>query len=220
MQEAVAIAREVGDLRELAMAVRFLGHVLYNLGEYEAAAASLKESLLLARRIQDHFGIPWSLHFLGDLVLQQGDSRQAQELYQESIALLRELKDNVILAYALRRLGLVMREHKNYERAEALCQESLKLNFAVGDRRAVAACLVGLAGLAVVQGHTVQAAQLLGIAERLLNAIAAHLFLVDQREYEHHLKSVRGQLDTSTFDQAWAEGQSMTIEQAVAFALT
>ena len=83
MQEAVAIAREVGDLRELAMAVRFLGHVLYNLGEYEAAAASLKESLLLARRLQDHFGIPWSLHFLGDLVLQQGDSRQAQELYQE-----------------------------------------------------------------------------------------------------------------------------------------
>src|SRR5258706_16417247 len=75
-------------------------------------------------------------------------------------------------------------------------------------------------GLAVVQGHTVQAAQLLGAAERLLNAIAAHLFLVDQREYEHHLKSVRGQLDTSTFDQAWAEGQSMTIEQAVAFALT
>ena len=112
-----------------------------------------------------------------------------------------------------------MRGYKENDRAKTLCQESLELNFALGDRRAVAASLVGLAGLAVVQGHAIHAAQLLGAAEKMLNDIAAHLFLDDQREYEHHLESVQSQLDTRTFNRAWAEGQSMSMEQAAAYAL-
>jgi ATP/maltotriose-dependent transcriptional regulator MalT len=219
LEEAEAIAREVGDQRELALAVRFLGHVLYNLGEFESVARSLEESLVLARKLQDRYGIAWSLHFLGDLVLQQGNPERAQRLYEESIDLVRELKEKGLLALAARRLGFVMRGYHDYPRAKALCQESLELNLALGDRRGVAASLAGLAGLAVVQGHTVQAAQLLGAAKRLLDDIAAHLFLDDQREYEHHLESVRTQLDAPTFDRAWAEGQSMSMEQAAAFAL-
>jgi non-specific serine/threonine protein kinase len=220
LEEAVTIAREVDDLRELALAVRFLGHVLYNLGEYEAAAALLEESLQLAHKLQDHYGIAWSLHFLGDLALRQGNREQAQSLYQESISRLRELKDSTVLAYTLRRLGMVMRGNHDYARAKALCQESVRLNFALRDRRAVAASLVGLAGLAFVEGHAVDAAKLLGAAERLLNDANAHLHLDDQREYELHLESVKSQLDVPTFNQAWAEGQAMTIEQTVAFALT
>jgi tetratricopeptide (TPR) repeat protein len=93
LEEAEAIAREVGDQRELALAVRFLGHVLYNLGEFESVARSLEESLVLARKLQDRYGIAWSLHFLGDLVLQQGNPERAQRLYEESIDLVRELKE-------------------------------------------------------------------------------------------------------------------------------
>ncbi|HVO70828.1 MAG TPA: hypothetical protein VMT24_12330 [Aggregatilineaceae bacterium] len=97
-------------------------------------------------------------------------------------------------------------------------QESVKLNFATRDRRGVAASLVGVAGVAVVQDQFVQAAQLLGAVGKLLNEIAAHLYLDDQREYELHLESVQKQLDVPTLNRAWAEGQSMTMEQAVTFA--
>jgi predicted ATPase/DNA-binding CsgD family transcriptional regulator len=219
LEEALAIAREVGDERELAPAVRFLGHVRYYLGENEVAVLLLEESLALARKLQDRSGIAWSLHFLGDLILQQGNPDRAQRLYQESIDLLRGLDDKALLGYATRRLGLVMRGYQDYARSNALCQESLELNLAIGDRRGVAGSLVGLAGLAIAQGHTVHAAQLLGAAERLLNDIGAHFFFSDQVEYQRHIDNLRTQLGSASFDMAWAEGQTMSMEQAVAHAL-
>ena len=219
LEEAIAIAREMEDQRELALAVRTLGPVLYGLGEYEAAGMSLEENLLLARKLADRYGIAWSLMFLGDVALQAGNTEQAQRFYQESIDLLRELEDTAFLAYAVRRLGLVMAGYQDYEYSRILYQESLELNIALGDRRAIAAGLVYLAGLAVTQGRAVHGTQLLGAAERLLNDIAAHLLLTDQVEYGRHLETARRQLDTPTFNQAWAEGQCMTKEQACAHAL-
>ncbi len=54
----------------------------------------------------------------------------------------------------------------------------------------------------------IRAAQLLGAAEQLLKDMSAHLMFLDQLEYERHLSSVRNRLDTLTFSQVWAEGQS------------
>ncbi len=219
LEEALAIAREVEDQRELEKAVLLLGPVLYSLGEYEAARLSLEEGLLLARKLQDRRAIAWSLVAMADLAQLQGNTEQAQGLYKESIGLLRELEDKGLFAFTLRRLGLVMLADQDYERSRVLCQESLELTVAIRNRRGVAACLVGLAGLAIAQGYCVHAVRLLAAVDTLLNDIAAHLLLTDQVEYERHLKSVRAQLDSPTFDRAWAEGQSMTMEQAVSYAL-
>jgi hypothetical protein len=41
----------------------------------------------------------------------------------------------------------------------------------------------------------------------------------DLIEYDRNLAAVRSQLDEATFAQAWAEGQAMTLEQAMAYAL-
>ena len=37
--------------------------------------------------------------------------------------------------------------------------------------------------------------------------------------YEQHLEAVRTQLDPDSFTLAWAEGQAMALEQAIAYAL-
>jgi predicted ATPase/DNA-binding CsgD family transcriptional regulator len=219
LDEAISISRALGDLQGLAIGLRTLGPVLYSLGEYEAAGGSLEESLTLSRRVQDSFGTAWSLVFLGDVVLQQGNMQQAKLLYQEGIDLDRELGDKALLAYAVRRLAFVMAQHKDYEQAQTLCQESLRLNLSTGHHRAVAAGLVALAGIALALNHTRYAVNLVAAADRLLQEIAAHLLHTDQREYERHLEIARTRLDTPTFRQAWAEGQSMTMVQAVAYAL-
>ncbi|HVO42816.1 MAG TPA: helix-turn-helix domain-containing protein [Aggregatilineales bacterium] len=216
LKEAVAIAREVGDLRELVQAVRYLGSVLYCLGEYELAASSLEESLALARKMQDIYGVYFSLTYLGDVALKQGNPKRAQWLYQECIDPLKKRHDKTLLTYTLRRLAVVILESNDYAQAKVLCQESLHLNLAIGDRRAVAANLVGFAGIAIAQGHTIYAAKLLGAADTLLKEIAAKFLLPDQFEYERHMEVARNRLAASTFDRAWAEGQTMTMEQVAA----
>jgi len=216
LEEALSIAREAGDQRGIALTTRNLGPVIYSLGEYEVARLLLEESLPLAYELQDRYGIGWCLCFLGDVVLQQGNSERAQKLYRESIVLFSESGDKAVLAYALRRLGLVMLGYEDYRQSIALCQESLKLNVAISDWRAVAACLVGLAGIAVTQSQTLHAAQLLGAVATFLDDHTLHLLLPDRVEYEHHINVLRKLLDSEVFNAAWAEGQSLTLEQVVA----
>jgi hypothetical protein len=43
--------------------------------------------------------------------------------------------------------------------------------------------------------------------------------LVDQLEINHFLKLCRAQCEQAAFDQAWAAGRAMTLEQAEVYAL-
>jgi predicted ATPase/transcriptional regulator with XRE-family HTH domain len=220
LEQASAVAREVGNMELLILADRSLGYGLSCLGEYEAAESPFEESLLLARQLQDNYGVAWSLIFMGDMMLGQGNAEQAQKLYLEGIELLKPLDDKVMISFALRRLGLVMRGYQDYERSKAFYRESLKISWLVRIPANVVADLVGLAGTALAQGHAVHATQFLGAANKFhINGGQTLLFL-DQHEYERHLENAHAQLDASVFEKAWADGQSMTMEQAFKFALS
>jgi hypothetical protein len=49
--------------------------------------------------------------------------------------------------------------------------------------------------------------------------MAGRLDPSDQKEFDHYVAAVRGQLDEPAFAKAWAEGRAMTMEQAMEFAL-
>jgi hypothetical protein len=53
----------------------------------------------------------------------------------------------------------------------------------------------------------------------LLDPISASLDPADRAEYDSILTYARSQLDDATFEVAWAAGQVMTLEQAIAGAL-
>ncbi len=42
---------------------------------------------------------------------------------------------------------------------------------------------------------------------------------VDQAEYDRYVAAARAQLDDHAWAAAWAEGQAMTLERAIAYAL-
>ena len=65
------------------------------------------------------------------------------------------------------------------------------------------------------QGQPARAARFLGATESLVvDGTAAWHFA-----HEHFVATVRAQLDEATFAAAWAEGQALTLEQAIAEAL-
>jgi len=75
----------------------------------------------------------------------------------------------------------------------------------------------GCTGLA--QGHLVRAARLLGATESLLNAVAGKPFPTDQAEYDHTVAALCAPLAGASLDAAWAEGQAMTVQQVIDYAL-
>jgi hypothetical protein len=46
-----------------------------------------------------------------------------------------------------------------------------------------------------------------------------HTLAPDRKDYERYLASARAQLDEAAWEAAWQEGQAMTLEQAVEYAL-
>src|SRR5262249_52477903 len=67
--------------------------------------------------------------------------------------------------------------------------------------------------------RALQAARLFGAAAVLREAANAPLAARHRAEYERQVAAARALLDPASFAAAWAEGQAMTLDEAVAYAL-
>jgi predicted ATPase/DNA-binding XRE family transcriptional regulator len=260
LEESVAIWRELGDTRGLALALSVgnsLGWVTFQEGPVAAARALFAEGLALWRELGDRWGLAWALWGLGAAV-QHDDPATARPILEESVALFREVGDRSGLAFTLVGLGLVARLEGDYtwagalveecltlghelrnkaiisvalqhlgkvvqaqgdeQRALALYQESVALAQPLEHKENIVLCLVGLGGVAGAVGQAERAARLLSAAETLYDTIG--LPWPEMRaDYDRYVAAVRAQLGEATFAAAWAEGQAMTQEQAIAYAL-
>jgi len=76
------------------------------------------------------------------------------------------------------------------------------------------------AALAGSRGQPVRSARLWGAAEALREALGIVFSPVEQRLYGAYIATMRIQLDKTAREVAWAEGQAMTFEEAVEYALS
>jgi tetratricopeptide (TPR) repeat protein len=61
-------------------------------------------------------------------------------------------------------------------------------------------------------------ARLLGAAEILREKLNSHMLPPEQIEYDQAMVSLRAGLDVASLSAAWAEGRTLTMEEAIAFA--
>jgi len=89
----------------------------------------------------------------------------------------------------------------------------------LGDRQGLAMCLAGLAMAAAVDEDPRRAARLWGAAEALRQSIGVRSSAASRVMREQLTAIAREQLGDEVFAAAWAEGQKLTIEQAIELAL-
>ena len=219
LEESLAIQREVGDKSGSAESLNNLGMLARNQGDHEQAAALSRESLALYREIGDKGGSAEALKNLGLAVCGQGDYAAARSFFEEAISLGREAGHQPAVAASLDGLGVVAYEQGDYAAARTRHVESLVIWWEVGYKPAIASCLEGLARVACAQDHPERAAQLLGAAEALREAIGVPLPPADRAQHGRHRERGRAKLGEEMFAAAWTEGRAMTLEQAVAYAL-
>ena len=105
-----------------------------------------------------------------------------------------------------------------FAEAAARLRESLMDNFALGDIQAVAASLGAYGVLAQVRHDLCRAARLFGVSEALSKSIHIPLMTSDADQVRRAVAALRTQLDAATLSTEWAAGQSMSLEQAIAYA--
>jgi ATP/maltotriose-dependent transcriptional regulator MalT len=216
-EEALALFREVGDIRGIAWSLFRLAWVLIiSQGDPAKVHTLLEEGLALCRGVGHKVGIVRALGLLGEVFLQQGNTIKARLLMEENVALSREIGYRYYTAESLSLLGRVTASQGDYATARAFYEESLVISREVGDKLIIAFCLEGLADVLAVQGEPAWAAQLWGAAESLREAMGTPLPPVYRPAYERSVAAARAQLGEKAITAAWAEGRSMTLEQALA----
>jgi hypothetical protein len=103
-----------------------------------------------------------------------------------------------------------------------MLEEGVTLSEQIGDQANLSYFLEGLAVVAGMEGDAEHSVQLLGAAERLLEEAGASVYNYykpDRPLYARTTANVRSRLGEEGFEEAWAEGRTMTFEQAVEYAL-
>jgi hypothetical protein len=149
----------------------------------------------------------------------QGDLERAKATSEEAAAMLREQKYLSYLADALDNLGWVALLRDESERARTLYIERIQLRLDTGDNLGAPDDLEGLACVAAARGETERAARLFGASEALSEEMGAPPESGESALQEPYLAAARSQLDEASWQEAWAQGQAMTLEEAISYAL-
>ena len=115
-------------------------------------------------------------------------------------------------------LGYIAQHEGDLVRAEAQFRESLVMFRRLGNRRGMAECMAGLAGLRARQGQAGWGASMLSAAEACLHATGGAWWPADRVEVEANRRLLHDELDEPTFAAAWDKGRGMNLEQALRFA--
>lgn len=217
-EESLALSRAVGDQRSIVNALANLASVVNIQGNHERAAMLYEESLAFSRAAGDKLGIAADLNNLGNAVFELGEYDRAWALYEESRALYAASGDQYGVSLALCNLGDLAHHRGHTEHAQAYLAESLALAHTLSNNLGCIEALEKLAWLAVTWGVPERAAQLWGAAEQQRATLGAARSPQEAAEHATRMQSARALLDEAAFAAAWAKGQSMSLEAAVAFA--
>ncbi len=219
-QASLDIYRELGNTRGISDILMQFGWMAMRSGDYPQAIRHLEEFRALAQTSGDKSNLAFALSGLGEAAVRQGQYERAVVLLEQGLALNRERKDKWGTGTILGSLGWVALRQRDFERMRVHLGESLTVRIDVGDRGGIAWCLEKLAEAASLQGQFQQAAQLFGAAAALRAPIKSVIDPADQPDHEQSLAVLRARLGEESFVAAWAEGSAMTVEQAVAVALS
>lgn len=157
-EEALALAREVGDEIAAARALMSLGNVHSRRGEYDRAESLFLESREIYHRLADGPGEGGAWLNLGDLYLARGETARAREVFDTAVALARRGGNIVGLGFALGYLGSLAYEEDDLDEAGRRFKESLEAFRAVGGGEISQAWMVaGLGAVARERGDVAQA---------------------------------------------------------------
>jgi predicted ATPase len=219
LEEALALSRDVGDRWTEAGVLSNLATAAIGKGDHGRAADILEAGEKLYRSLGDRGRLAPCLANQGYIALIQGDHKRARKLIEESLVLARETEDKWMIAMALANLGFATLHYGDHEQAAALLLEGLELGRELGDKMTQAECLEGLACVAATRGEAPQTAQLFGVAEVSREAMGVPLPPEEHALREPYMVDARSRLDGSAWENAWEQGRSMSLDEAVSYAL-
>jgi len=216
LEQSLLLYQDLGDQQRLGWVRFLLAYLLFVSQQDQPLAQQLAEQSLAHFREQDNIlysSAPLSL--LGLIHMERGELEAARALLENSLAIDKQFgteAEDIHIA-----LGRLLALQGDVAAARHHYQESLTLLFEQNVcKENIAASLEGLAALEVGQGAPSLAARLWGAAAALRDTIGAPIYPVYRDYLEQAIARARATLGEQAFRTAWAEGRSLTPQQALA----
>jgi tetratricopeptide (TPR) repeat protein len=219
LQESIDLLREIGDLNNLT---RFLGHLgrieMLN-GDFESAQKRLEEAFVLFQQMNRKtlsFSV-WDAY--GRMALLQGKYEQAYKTLREAVEFANKTGERMASLWFSAHLGYVALQQGNAIETHALfadcVKEFLKDQVEIG----VVFSLEGMASLYIVLGKPDRAARLIGWVDSMRKKLNDPRPLLEQANVDQNIAACLVNMGEVAFSDAYDEGQAMTLDEAIAYAL-
>ena len=218
-EQALALAKELGDLQAEATALISLGGQALDLGEFDQARAQFEAGIALAREVGAMQLVIRARNALGQMQRVQHESVAAWQSLQAVLALALEHHQTWLLPSILGGLGMTAADLGDSDRAIALIHEVLSLAVANGNLGSVVDGIEELARVAAVTGQAEQAIRLFGAGEALRERLTFPLSPTEIAYAAPIMSRLRDALGADGFAAVWAAGRALSQEEALAEAL-
>jgi predicted ATPase len=220
-QSELALRTALNDPPGMANAMRGIAFALILSNTNLAQAQSyIDQALAICRAAQDTWGIAWSLFDLGYLALARGELDGAQTLLEGALPLFQAQGINFGAFRALLAQGHCLRAIGKNKQARQCYEDALRLQQQMNYVLHIADGLEGVGALAVAADKPQRAVLLFGAAHAHRQANALRRPLHQDADYERNVAWARRQWSVEMWNETWATGCAMTLEQAIDFALS
>lgn len=210
--ECIATFRRLGDQRQLAESLARLGVLLGFQEEYAEAHAATGEAVRIMHELGDIEGVTFASVAHAFTL----DDEAAQALYEDSLTQMRAIGTWRYTTRALSNLGLIAARRGAYGPARAQLEEAAAISLESGEPMYAAVCVLGLARAMLGDHRPVHAARLVGAATATRDALGGAVPSSVEADADAVVAAARKALGEEGFNVAFAEGQAMTLEQALA----
>jgi predicted ATPase/DNA-binding SARP family transcriptional activator len=215
--------QNLGDKFSIASRLNELGSVARSQGDYKRAKQLHERAFTLFREMDNKLAMAYALRHEGLTAFAEDDYGQAVEKFEQSLSISKGVGDTFQMAFALYGLGRVAQAQAEFTLARKLNIEAITIFQETTNPADLiwggAHCLDSFATLAIAQHRWEQSARLFSAAENLYNPLRFEMSAKERAEHDQAVSIARAALGEEAFASAWKDGQTMKLEEAVAYAL-
>lgn len=213
LEQSLAAFQQCQDLFFVGRVANNIGYTLLNQGCYDGAFRYIEMNLKIDQKLQFWDGTADALLILGEYYRRTGANEQAVKSFEQSLAVCRE--HGLYMLNACQSSAMLALSMKNYGLAHERFRELLQGARRLGEETRSAIALLGLAAVAAGANRPERAARLQGAAEAILKKAQ-----FSNRDYSYEaVQDMREMTGGAANPVLLAEGQALSLEQAVRYAL-
>jgi hypothetical protein len=228
--EAVEIWRRLGDKAELANALYNYAFVFSVPEDPENPPPDLdpdgegrraqEEALALYREVGDERGEANVLWGMGNNAYFAEGNDAGVSMFRQALEKFRHVGDRTMEAWSLHMLGSALLRQREADEARPHLRDALTHFYLAGDAAGMTMVIDDLSAQAVADDQPDRAARLWGAGRALTRATGAALASFTDEWFEASLRpNVRSGIDPADLERWAAEGATMSLDEAVAYAL-